>query len=86
MNFTINRTKRNLVVHFSIGPKTDSYAYSLRVFYTGKDGWSRSINRKNFNQSGIPVSDDILAELVCRKWQWIMVFDEEDYEPAEELH
>ena len=86
MNFTINRTKRNPVVYFFIGPKTVSYAYFLRVFYTGGDGWSVSINRKNFDEEGLAVSDDVLAELVCRKWQWIMVFNEEDYGPVEELH
>lgn len=86
MNFTLKREQRNPVVYFFIGPKTLSHAYSLRIFYTGKDGWSISINRKNFDKDGITVSDDILAELVCKKWQWIMVFDEEDYGPVEELH
>jgi hypothetical protein len=70
MNFTIKRKQRNPVVKFSIGPKHVSRAYSLRIFYTG---------------NGIVVSEDILAELVCRKWQWIMVLDEEDYGPVEEL-
>jgi hypothetical protein len=68
------------VVKFSIGPKNVSHAYYLRVFYTGKDGWSISINRKN-----VVVADDVLAELVCRKWQWIRVFDEDDYGPVEKL-
>lgn len=85
MNFTIKREQRNPVVKFSIGPKNVFRVYSLRVFYTGKDGWSVSINRKKFDQDGIIVSDDILAELICREWQWIMVFDEEDYGPIEEL-
>jgi len=85
MNFTIKNELRNSVVKFSIGPKNVFRAYSLRVFYTGKDGWSISINRKKFDRAGIVVSDDILAELVCRKWQWIMVLDEEDYGPVEEL-
>ena len=85
MNFTIKRQQRNPVVKLSIGPKHVSQAYSLRVFYTGKEGWSISINRKKFDQDKIVVSDDILAELVCRKWQWIMVFDEKDYGPVEEL-
>ena len=85
MNFTIKREQRNPVIKFSIGPKKVSRAYSLRVFYTGKDGWSMSINRKKFDRDGIVVSDDILAELVCRKWQWIMVLDQEDYGSVEEL-
>jgi hypothetical protein len=85
MNFTIKREQRNPVVKFSIGPKNVSVAYSLRVFYTGKDGWSISINRKKFDRDRIAISDDILAELVCKKWQWIMVLDKEDYGPVEEL-
>lgn len=85
MNFTIKREHRNPVVKFSIGPKDVFRAYSLRVFYTGKEGWSISINRKKFGRDGIVVSDDILAELVCRKWQWIMVLDPEDYGSVEDL-
>ena len=85
MNFTLKREQRNPVVKFSIGPKNVSHAYSLRVFYTGKAGWSVSINRKIFDREGIFVSDDILAELVCRKWQWVLVLDEEDYGPVEKL-
>ena len=85
MNFTIKREQRNPVVKFSIGPKNVFRAYSLRVFYTGKDGWSISINRKKFDRDGVVVSEDILAELVCREWQWIMVLDEEDYGPIEKL-
>ncbi len=85
MNYTIKREQRNPVVKFSIGPKNIFRAYSLRVFYTGTDGWSISINRKKFDGDGVVVSDDILAELVCREWQWIMVLDEEDYGPVEEL-
>ena len=85
MNFTLKREQRNPVVKFSIGAKNVSYAYSLRVFYTGKAGWSVSINRKNFGREGVFVSDDILAELVCRKWQWILVLDEADYGPVEKL-
>ena len=85
MNYTIKRAQRNPVVKFSIGPKHVSKAFSLRVFYTGKDGWSISINRKKFGRNGFVVSDDILAELVCKKWQWVMVLDEEDYGPVEEL-
>ena len=85
MNFTIKNEQRNPVVKFSIGPRNVLRAYSLRVFYTGTAGWSISINRKNFDGDGSVVSDDILAELVCREWQWIMVFDEEDYGPVEEL-
>ena len=85
MNFTIKRQQRNPVVKLSIGSKNVSQAYSLRVFYTGKEGWSISINRKRFDQDKIVVSDDVLAELVCRKWQWILVFDEVDYGPVEEL-
>ncbi len=73
------------MVKFSIGPTNISYVYFLRVFYTGKAGWSVSINRKNFDREGVFVSDDILAELVCRKWQWILVLDEEDYGPVEKL-
>jgi len=85
MNFTIKNEQRNPVVKFSIGPRHVLRAYSLRVFYTGTAGWSISINRKKFDGDGVVVSDDILAELVCREWQWIMVFDEEDYGPVEEL-
>ncbi len=85
MNFTLKREQRNPVVKFSIGPTNISYVYFLRVFYTGKTGWSVSINRKNFDREGVFVSDDILAELVCRKWQWILVLDEEDYWPVEKL-
>jgi hypothetical protein len=85
MNFTIKREQRNSVVKFSIGPKDVFRAYSLRVFYMGKEGWSISINRRKFDRDGIVVSDDILAEIVCRKWQLIMVLDEEDYGPVEEL-
>ena len=85
MNFTIKREQRNPVVKFSIGPKDVFRAYSLRVFYMGTAGWSISINRKKFGGDGVVVSDDILAELVCREWQWIMVLDEEDYGPVEEL-
>jgi len=80
MKFTIKRKQRNPVVKFYLGPKNVFHPYSLRVYYTGKDGWSISINRKNF-----VVADDILAELVCKKWQWIMVFDEDDYGPVEKL-
>ena len=80
MKFTIKRKQRNPVVKFYLGPKNVSHPYSLRVYYTGKDGWSISINRKNF-----VVADDVLAELVCKKWQWIMVFDEDDYGPVEKL-
>lgn len=80
MNFTIKRQQRNPVIKFSIGPKNISHHYYLRVFYTGQDGWSISINRKKF-----VVADDILAELICRKWQWIMVFDEKNYGPVEHL-
>ena len=85
MNYTIKREQRNSVVKFSIGPRNVLRAYSLRVFYTGTAGWSISINRKKFDVAGVVVSDDILAELVCREWQWIMVLDEEDYGPIEEL-
>jgi hypothetical protein len=67
MNFTIKRERRNPVVKFSIGPNHVSFAYSLRVFYTGKDGWSMSINRKNFDKDRNVVSDDVLAEIICRK-------------------
>ena len=85
MNFTIKIEQRYSLVKFSIGPKKVSRAYSLRVFYTGKEGWSVSINRRKFGRDGIVVSDDILAELVCRKWQWIMVLDQEDYGSVEDL-
>jgi len=85
MNFTIKREQRNSVVKFSIGPNDVFRAYSLRVFYTGKEGWSISINRRKFGRDGIFVSDDILAELVCRKWQWVLVLDQEDYGSVEEL-
>jgi hypothetical protein len=85
MNFTIKRKQRNVVVKFSIGPKNVSRAYSLRVFYTGINGWSVSINRKKHNREGINTSEDILAELVSRKWQLILVFDEGDYGPLEEI-
>ncbi len=40
MNFTLKREQRNPVIKFSIGPTNISYVYFLRVFYTGKAGWS----------------------------------------------
>lgn len=85
MNFTIKRQKRKVVIKFSIGPKNVSQVYSLRVFYTGINGWSVSINRKKYAKVDIDASEDVLAEIVSRKWQLILVFDEADYGPLEEI-
>lgn len=84
MNYTRKREKQNAIVRFSIGQESDK-DFSLQVYSSGTDGWSVAIFLTDYSESVANPSEQMVAEIVSERWQIILILDEEDYNPSQEI-